>query len=115
VTVTQIQRVPVVTKSYVEKFGEPLKAIPASVYTAGFVGVWNDALDPSVEHALPVPAGVTAGSAGDPNVARASIDTPDVLNNVVVNGGKYADCRAQLNALIDWHEKNPTEHEKGPQ
>lgn len=109
VTVTQIQRVPVVTKSYEEQFGETLKAIPAAVYTAGFVGVWNNALDPSVEHALPVPAGVAAGSAGDPNVARAAIDTPDVLSNEVVNGGKYADCRAQLNKLIDWHEQDPTE------
>ena len=109
VTVTQIQRVPVVTKSYAEQFGETLKAIPPAVYTAGFVGVWNNALDPSVEHALPVPAGVAAGSAGDPNVARASIDTPDVLANEVVNGGKYADCRASLNKLIDWHEQNPTE------
>lgn len=109
VTVTQIQRVPVVTKSYAEKFGETLKAIPAAVYTVGFVGVYNDALDPSVEHALPIPAGVAPGSAGDPNTARASIDTPDVLNNVVVNGGKYADCRAQLNKLIDWHDQNPTE------
>lgn len=109
VTVTQIQRVPVVTKSYAEKFGETLKAIPPAVYTAGFVGVWNNALDPSVEHELPIPAGVAPGAAGDPNVARAAIDTPDVLDNAVVNGGKYADCRAQLNKLIDWHEQNPTE------
>ena len=109
VIVTQIQRVPVVTKSYAEKFGETLKAIPPAVFTVGFVGVWNNALDPSVEHALPVPAGVTPGSASDPNTTRASIDTPDVLANEVVNGGNYADCRSQLNALIDWHTNNPTE------
>ncbi|SAK98553.1 hypothetical protein AWB80_07550 [Caballeronia pedi] len=114
VTVTQIQRVPVVTKSYAEQFGETLQAIPPAVYTVGFVGVWNNALDPSVEHAVPVPAGVAAGSAGDPNVARAGIDSADVLSNAIVNGGKYAACRNELNALIDWHEQNPTE-QKSPQ
>lgn len=100
VTVEVIKEVPKVTTVYVEKPGEAPKPIPPAVYTWGFVGLWNDALAAR----LPGAAGEPAGAAGAADLARAPIDSPDLLENHAVNAGKYAECRAQLNALIDWHE-----------
>ena len=57
-------------------------------------GLWNDALSgvPST------PTRVTE------EASRTYTDTA-VLDNAVDNFEQYQECRAQLNALIDWHEK----------
>ncbi|ATI15733.1 DNA-packaging protein [Bordetella phage vB_BbrM_PHB04] len=102
VTVEVIKEVPKVTKVYVEKPGEPPKAIPPAVYTNGFVRVWDRALRPD----LPAAAGEPAGPSGGADLARAPVDSPDILNNHAVNASQYAECRAQLNALItDWESR----------
>jgi len=103
VTVEVIKEVPKVTKVYVEKPGEPPKAIPPAVYTNGFVRLWNRALRPD----LPASAGESAGAPGGADLAQAPIDSPDILNNHAGNAEQYAECRAQLNALIsDWESRS---------
>ncbi|HEX7906743.1 MAG TPA: hypothetical protein VF534_01440 [Paraburkholderia sp.] len=118
VTLTVVQEVPKVTTIYKEKAGAPSIAIPDAIYTWGFVRLYNDALDPTVKHDVSAAAGVPAGAAAEADLVRSSIGTADILDNHAENAGQYADCRNQLNALIDWHEQNPTEAaqtQKSPQ
>lgn len=103
VTLTVVKEIPKVTTVYKETANAPSIAVPHGIYTWGFVRLLDDALDPTVKHDVSAAAGVPAGSAAEADLVRASIDTPDVLSNAVENAGQYADCRNQLNALIDWH------------
>jgi hypothetical protein len=103
VTVTVVKEVPKVTTIYKEKAGAPSIAIPDAIYTWGFVRLYNDALDPTVKHDVSAAAGVPASEAGEADLVRSSIGTADILDNHAENAGQYADCRNQLNALIDWH------------
>jgi hypothetical protein len=48
-----------------------------------------------------------------PKTATGTVATPEptysdeaILTNAIENFEQYNDCRAQLNALIDWHEKH---------
>lgn len=100
VTVEVVKEVPKYTKVYVEKPGEDPKPIPAAVVTWGAVGLWNDAL----AGGLPDAPGKPARPAGATDLSRAPVDTPDLLTNEAINAGKWAECRATLNKLIDWHE-----------
>jgi hypothetical protein len=116
VTVTVVKEIPKVTTVYKETAGAPSIAIPDAIYTWGFVRLWDDALDPTVKHDVSGAAGVPAGSAAEADLVRSTVSTQDVLGNSVQNSGQYADCRNQLNALIDWHVQNPTEQaQKSPQ
>lgn len=101
VTVEVIRRVPEVTTVYVEVPGETPKAIPDAVFTRGFVGLWNDALAADLSGAAGKPADPPAETYA---LVRARINQADVLTNHTINAGRYAECRAQLNKLIDWHE-----------
>ena len=100
VAVEVIKEVPKYTRVYVEKPGEDPKPIPAAVITWGAVGLWNDALAGGLSDA----PGKPARPAGAPELSRAPVDIPDLLNNEAINAGKYAECRATLNKLIDWYE-----------
>ena len=101
VTVEVIRYVPSVTTVYVEKPGDAPKPIPDAVFTRGFVGLWNHALAAGVRTATSGPADPPGGADA---LVRARVNQSDVLTNHSINAGKYADCRAQLTALIDWHE-----------
>lgn len=102
VTVEVIKEVPKVTTVYVEKPGEAPKPIPDAVYTWGFVGLYDRALRPD----LPATAGEFAHSSSGSSIARAPVGSADILGNHVVNASQYAECRAQLNALIDdWESR----------
>lgn len=61
----------------------------------GAVGLWNDAL-----------GGVPDSSAGTaettPAAGKAATDR-DLVKNAVENFQQYTECRAQLNALIEWY------------
>lgn len=105
VTVEVIKEVPKVTTVYVEKPGEEPKAIPPAVYTWGFVGLYDRALRPD----LPATASQFARPPGATDITRAPIDSPDILSIHVENAGKYAECRAQLNKLIDFELGRKTE------
>lgn len=98
VTVEIIKEVPKVTTVYVEKPGEAPKAIPPAVYTWGFVGMYDRALRPD----LPGTAGQFARPPGGSDLARAPVDSPLILQTHTVNAAQYAECRAQLNKLIDY-------------
>ncbi len=63
---------------------------------AGAVGVWNSAL-----WGLPQAATGTVETPSRPDPATDR----EVLSNAVENMAQYKECRDQLNALIDWHEK----------
>ena len=63
---------------------------------AGAVGVWNSAL-----RGLPTASTGTVETSGGPDTATDR----EVLGNAVENMAQYKECRDQLNALIDWHEK----------
>lgn len=69
--------------------------------TSGGVCLGGDAVS-LWDSALAGEANVPAASAGAAQTAPAT-DTA-VLNNFIDNAAQYADCRRQLNALIDWHE-----------
>jgi hypothetical protein len=58
--------------------------------------LWNNALEGVLPEA-------TTGTAGETSVTYSD---ETVLNNAVENFEQYNACRAQLNALIDWHEKH---------
>ena len=99
VTVEVIKEIPTVTTTYIEVPGEPEKIIPPAIYTYGFVRLWNNALLPAN---MPGSTGKPADQAARPGAARAPIDSPDILANAAENFSRYAECRAQLNALIDF-------------
>jgi hypothetical protein len=108
VTLTVVKEIPKVTTVYKERPDGP--SIPlANVFTWGFVRLWDDASDPTVKHDVSAAAGVPASAAAEADLVRSSVSTADVLGNHAENAGQYADCRNQLNALIDWHDQNPTE------
>ena len=65
-------------------------------FNDGAVSVWNNAL----EGVLP-----EASTRVVEEASRAYSDE-EVLNNAIENFEQYNSCREQLNALIDWHEKN---------
>lgn len=94
-----VKEIPKVTTVYVEKPGEAPKTIPPAVYTTGYVRLWNNALT-----GLPVATSEPVGSTGGSDLARSNIDSPDLLTNHAINASKYAECRAELNKLIDWHQ-----------
>ena len=58
-------------------------------------GLWNDAL-----------VGVPSTTTGVTEEASRTYTDTAVLDNAIDNFEQYHECRAQLNALIDWHEKN---------
>lgn len=100
VTIEVVKEVPKVVTKYVEKKGEAPKAIPPAIYTNGFVGLWNDSLSAR----MPVSASGPDGAAGGSDIVRARIDSADILTNHAVNASQYAECRAQLNKLIDFEQ-----------
>jgi len=58
-------------------------------------GLWNDSLFGAVPDTPTRTTKKTTGAYSD----------AEVLTNAVENFEQYTACRAQLNALIDWHEK----------
>lgn len=105
VTIEVIKEIPKVTTVYVEVPGETPKAIPPAVITFGAVRLFNRSLRPD----LPAGASEFAYPPGATNVTRAPVDTPDILAVHAENGAKYAECRTQLNKLIDYELGKPAQ------
>ena len=61
------------------------------------VRLWNRALDGVSAD----PSGVTETSSG---ADTSGASDKEVLGNAIANFEQYEDCRAQLNAIIDWSE-----------
>jgi len=98
VTVEVIKEVPKVTTVYIEKAGDEPKIIPDAVITFGAVGLFNRALRPD----LPASASEFAYPSGATDITRSPVKFPDVINVHIENASKYAECRDQLNKLIDF-------------
>ena len=98
ITIETIKEIPTVTTVYIEKAGDEPIAIPPAVVTAGTVRLYNRSLRPD----LPAGAGQFAYPAGTTDITRAKVGIPDILGVHVENAGRYAECRAQLNKLIDF-------------
>lgn len=112
VTVEVIKEVPKVTKVYVEKPGDAEKPIPPAVITWGAIGVYDRALRPD----LPATSRIFTRPSGGSDLARSPADVSDILEVHTINAAQYAECRAQLNALIDWHEgRKKGQQEAGPE
>lgn len=105
---TITREVPHVIVKYRSAPGAPLQALPRAVFTRGFVGVWNCALDPG----LPDCAGESpqATGAGDPAL-DSGITEHDIIANHIANAHACDDIRKQLNALIEWHRLNDSGEE----
>lgn len=100
VTVEVVKEIPKVTTVYKESPNAPIQPIPDPVYTYGFVRLWDSALSTGVL----ATTGDAADQARGADIVRAPFKQADILENHAVNASKYAECRAQLNKLIDWHE-----------
>lgn len=98
VIVEVVKEIPKFTTLYIEKAGDEPHPIPRSVITFGAVRLFDRALRPD----LPASASEFAYPPGATDVTRSTADTPDILNVHTVNAGKYAECRASLNKLIDF-------------
>lgn len=97
-----------VTTLYRRTLESPPESLPAGVFTAGFVRVWNNANGISTSMRTEQTQQTTSGDATttDGTGAADSLDSgvtqPLVLANQVRNGERHSSCRAQLNRLIDW-------------
>lgn len=108
VTVTVVKEVPKVTTVYKDSLNAPTQTIPDPIVTWGFVRLWNDALEPSVQHDVSHAAGLPASAADIADLIRSPAKLDDILTNQAVNASQYAECREQLNRLIDFEtQKNP--------
>lgn len=109
VTIEVIKEIPKYTNVYIERGQnvtiEPPKPIPPAIVTFGTVRLFNRSLRPD----LPASASEFAYPAGVTDITRADIDTKDILAVHAVNAGKYAECRSQLNKLIDFELGKPAQ------
>ncbi|HEX7380864.1 MAG TPA: hypothetical protein VF265_01790 [Nevskiaceae bacterium] len=96
-----VKEVPHVVTVYREAPGAALKPLPRAVYTRGFVGLWNRALDPGLPAAAAEPA---EGAAGADPALDSGLSQQQLLENHVDNAEKCDAIRTQLDALIRWHE-----------
>lgn len=109
VTVEVIKEIPKYTNVYIER-GQNVetaipKTIPDAVYTYGSVRLFNRALRPD----LPTSASEFAYPTGVADITRAEVDTKDILAVHAENAGKWAECRSQLNKLIDFELGKPVQ------
>lgn len=101
---TITKEVPHVVTVYRPAPGAALEPLPRAVFTRGFVGLWNGALDPGLS-ATTAGAAATAtgaGAAADPEL-DSGVSEGDVLRNHVANAETCTAIRQQLTALIAWH------------
>jgi small-conductance mechanosensitive channel len=94
-----------VTTLYRRALDAQPETLPAAVFTAGFVRVWNTAN--GISTAMPTPnsaSGIaaSAGGSGTADDLDSGVGQAQVLTNQVRNAELHSTCRAQLNNLIDW-------------
>ena len=101
----EVTRVTTLYRRTLDSLPEPL---PPSVFTNGFVRVWNRAngIDTSMSAHPTKSATSRTVAAPDGTGATDSLDSgvtqPLVLANQIRNGELHGSCRSQLNRLIDW-------------
>jgi hypothetical protein len=102
---TLTKEIPRVTTVYIPAPGAAELPLPRCVFTAGFVGVWNAALDPGVRAAAAGPDG--AAGAADPAAASgdeldSGVTQAELLTNHDANAQACDGMRDQLNAILDY-------------
>ncbi|MCU0213308.1 DNA-packaging protein [Pseudomonas shahriarae] len=96
-----------VTTLYRRSLKAEPEALPAGVFTTGFVRVWNEALNPAA--VLPAASQSSGRTTDPPRLTRAAdqldsrVIQADILKNHVRNSEGYASCRVQLKSLIEWY------------
>lgn len=96
-----------VTTHYKASPNAASQPLPAAVFTAGFVSVWNNALAMPTAGNQQATASITdAASACDSAdcLLASSITQADILTNHIDNSLRCSAIEAQLNQLINWHE-----------
>ncbi|MGV2287287.1 hypothetical protein AAHK20_01115 [Trinickia sp. YCB016] len=95
------RRIDHVTDSYRPAPDAPLHPLPACVFTAGFVGVYNAAID-----AGPLPeadaAAVADGAPGAAETLDSGVRQRDVLAHLIDYGQRCRGIEAQLNRVLAW-------------
>lgn len=95
------RRIDHVTDSYRPAPDAPLHPLPACVFTAGFVGVYNAAIDAG---SLPEAdaAAVADGAPGAAETLDSGVRQRDVLAHLIDYGQRCRGIEAQLNHVLDW-------------
>jgi hypothetical protein len=99
-----VSRVTTIYKASPDAAPQPL---PAAVFTAGFVRVWNSALAmPATSDQQATTNIADAASACDSAdcLLASSFTQADILTNHIDNALRCSAIEAQLNQLINWHE-----------
>ncbi len=101
---TLIKEVPRVTTVYRPAPGAAEQPLPRCVFTAGFVRVWNSALDPG----LPGVADGAGQAPAAPDPAAdeldSGVDQAAILGNHDANAQQCGAIADQLNAVLDFEE-----------
>ena len=98
------KRIAHVTQAYRPSIGEPAVSLPACVFTAGFVGLYNASIGLPERYAADHPA---AGDADSPNATdpAAALDSgliqADILRHIGAYGQRCLNLESQLNKLLD--------------
>ncbi|MCK1791183.1 DNA-packaging protein [Pseudomonas violetae] len=98
----EIKHVTTLYRRTLDAVPEPL---PVAVFTAGFVRVWNESLNPIAMHTGQPVSGTAApsGRTGTADDLDSGITPAVLLTNQVRNSEKHASCRAQLKSLIEYY------------
>ncbi|MGQ0530004.1 MAG: hypothetical protein ACT4PG_09365 [Panacagrimonas sp.] len=111
---TLYQEVPHVVTVYKPGPDAPVQPLPACVFTRGFVGVWNRALqaDLATTEASPGAAQATTGPSaaeGEDSAALfdAGITQEEILENHLANSEVSTAMRLQCERLIEFHTRGP--------
>lgn len=111
---TLYSEVPRVVTHYIPAPGAALQPLPACVFTHGFVGVWNRALEagrdvpsakPGVAEATARPG--TTASEDSAALYDAGITQKEVLENHLANSEVSTAMRLQCERLIEFHTRGP--------
>lgn len=109
---TIYQEVPRATSLWKPSPSAPAQALPACIFTRGFVGVWNSAFEAGhdVERLSAAAGRVAGGSAGDravddADLLDAGIARADLLTNHIANADADDACRDRFAAVKDWDQR----------
>lgn len=99
-------RSPNVTRTYKPALSGPSLPVPRTVFTVGFLRVFNDAIgaDSLPEPFAAAAAALPAGQADALDALDSGLTQQDILDYVTGYGQQCKDTAAQLNKLIDHYE-----------
>ncbi len=106
------EEVPRATSMWKPSPAAAAEPLPMCVFTRGFVGVWNDALEAGHDTGrLSEAAGRVAGAAAaagpvdDADLLDAGISRAQLLNNHIANGDALTACEQRFDGIVDWERR----------